>query len=110
MELSAYWKMHLHKYMTEETLQLFLGRASGRQHRLCGYRRDVYVFAGLGITQLFARLFFNGLLIALEPLDLLSIAVVLLLHLYDLLAQCNVLRTLLLVDDHSIRAKHDVNE
>ena len=102
--------MHLHKSTAEKTRGLFPGGVSGRRHGLHRNGRDVYVFSRLGITQLFARLFFNGLLIALEPLDLLRIAVVLLLHLHDLLAQRDVLRTLLLVDDHSIRAKHDVNK
>src|ERR1051326_6646790 len=73
-------------------------------------RWNVHVFSRLGVAELLARFLLNGCLIALESLNLLCIALILPLHLIDLLAKRLVLSAFLLVNHHAIGAKHHVHE
>ena len=80
-----------------------------------GWRRfrgwtDVDILAGLGIAELLSSFFLDGLLVALQSLNLPGELFVFLLHLIDLLPQRFVFGAFVLVDDHSIRAEHDMNE
>ena len=90
--------------------RLFFRGVNSRRRRLRCDGRNIDVLSRLGVTQLLARLFFNGFLVALQPLNLLGIAIILLLHLNNLLAQRVVLGTFLLIDNHSIGAKHYVDK
>src|ERR1700686_5023168 len=95
---------------SRKTAGLFFRGVSHGGHGFRRDRGDVHVLPRFGVAQLLPRLFLNGLLIALEAMNLLGIAVVLLLYLDDLLAQRLVFDTFLLVDHHSIRAEHNMDK
>lgn len=82
---------------------------SGRSLQL-GLGRDVDDLTRTGIMQLLARFPFDGPGIALECMDLGSIAIVLSLQSINFFAQALVFRTFLLVNHHTVGTEHHMQE
>src|SRR5579859_1573912 len=91
---------------TGKSERLFFRRMIRRNHRFGRRRRDVYILPRLGITQLLAGFFFDCRLVALEPLNLLGVAVIFPLNLLNLVPEFLVLGALLPINDHSVSAEH----
>src|SRR5579862_9164089 len=73
------------KAWSEKIPRLFFRGVICRRRGLRRDRRNVNIFSGLCIAKLLARFFLNGLLIALQSLNLLCVAIIFLLHLIGLL-------------------------
>src|SRR5215471_12828393 len=100
----------LHRCMPDGPVGLLPSRVSGGRKRLHRRGWDVDILPGLRVSQLFSGFFLDRGLIALQVLNSLRVAIVLLLYIDDLLAQRFILGPLLLVDDHPVRTEHDMDK
>src|SRR5579863_3435346 len=93
-----------------QEIQLFLSGVIRRRCRLGWSWSHVHVLSGLGVTELLARFFLDGLVVRLQLLNLACVALIFLLLFENLLVQRLILEALLLVDDHPVGAEYDVRE